>query len=194
MRPGQLISLTVACVLALSFGSAPALAQKTETPRGQNQKKNEFHVWNAAFQTQTLAKLALLVNNKNIPALKPKPLKAFQESLRYANQEVSYVVKGTLTDAEKTLKIKALQQGVLKLLQKTLAPKDLEALVLKADALSKSELITQIKASHLFPLDDPWGFIGETEKNLLKTDALGGNTTLAELAQGTFSPDFRPKR
>ena len=46
--------------------------------------------------------------------------------------------------------------------------------------------------------DDPFGragrYIGETEKNFARTDALGGNVLPARLAEASLGTEFRPAR
>ena len=160
--------------LALLVALAPIATHAQKRPAAAS-KKSSFHVWNEAFPTQTLARLGILMDTVQ-EGLRPRERKPLLEALRYANQEVSYVVASTLSDADKAAKIKALQQGVVAQLKKTLPSKDFDALVSKADKLTKNDLLSKLKGPA------PKNRLSEFDAVFLKTDALGGNLLIAELA------------
>lgn len=79
---------------ALLVALAPVAVHAQKRPDAARKKSN-FHVWNEAFQTHNLAVLGVLCTNENV-VFKPKEQKKVQEAVRYANQEVSYVVDSKL--------------------------------------------------------------------------------------------------
>ena len=162
------------------------------------------------IQTRTLARLAVALGESGV-SLDAERRRSAAEALRYANQEISYVVGRKLNDLQKTRKIVALQDGAVASLQKTLPSATFASFRTTFLRLDERAVLERLKVLALGEGDDPFGgiyqlgvgddpfgragrYIGETEKNFARTDALGGNALPARLVEASLGTEFRPAR
>ena len=169
--------------LALTLLALAPVVALGQTPRKSATPKT--------IQTRTLARLAVALESRAPPST-PDRRRSAAEALRYANQEISYVVERKLNDPQKTRQIVALQDGAVARLQKTLPSATFASFRTTFLRLDERAVLDRLKVLALGEGDDPFGgiyrlsegddpfgragrYIGETEKNFARTDSLGGN-------------------
>lgn len=148
-------------------------------------------------QTLAISKLIALAHPRHLPILSNAERKLFVAAIVDVNRQIGELLGSNVPDSEKKLKLVQLQQKPLEKLKTKVGAKDFKKLLQKMDKLTKNEVLEHVKryplsvgddpfgkTNRLIDGDDPFEFIGETEKNLRRSEPLGGNMLLVELAKG----------
>ncbi len=175
----SLLALTLA--IGITTVSQQAQARQADAPAKAGKKSGKEARALQAFQTGLLVRLAIGVNSivkvgDNIE-LYPK----IRKPLANANRACARVLNSDATPEIKKKQLLAVHQRVLREIKALLPPETWKKVVAVGDAPKSGELLQKIKVLGLGVGDDPFGFIGETEKNLLRSASLGGDRLIADV-------------
>jgi hypothetical protein len=182
--------ISLALTMGALGGPTTAWAQR-EGATGQKASRKKVP---QPFQTGLLVRM--VIGLKGIVKV-GDDLEIYKKSLKLvarANQACARVLDGTGTTEQKKKRLRVAHQTALRGIKELLPAETWKKVVATGDMPKSSELLQKIKVLGLGADDDPWpgvsqlsvgddpfGFIGETEKNLARAAPLGGDGLLIDI-------------